>query len=82
MSEEDKKLLDRYMYCIHRLTLAEYFFLVENSNKKFTTNDKEYKTLCKLIKEAKELYPQLIAKKINPPIWGRDKLITYKKDTY
>lgn len=82
MSEEDKKLLDRYMYCIHRLTLAEYFFLVENSNKKFTTNDKEYKTLCKLINEAKELYPQLIAKKINPPIWGKDKLITYKKDTY
>lgn len=81
MSEEDKKLLDRYMNCIHRLVLAEYFFLVEYPNKKFTTDDKEYKTLCKLINEAKELYPQLIAKKINPPIWG-DKVITYKKDTY
>lgn len=79
MSEDDKRLLDQYMNVLYRLTLAEYFFCVEAKDRKFTTDDKEYKALCDLIDTARKLYPVLVERKINPPIWG-DKVVTYDKD--
>ncbi len=79
MKEEDRNLLDRYMNVLYRLTLAEYFFCVESVNRNFDTDDKEYKMLCDLIKDAKDLYPRLVEKKINPPIFG-EKVVVYDKD--
>ncbi len=79
MTDSDRRLLDQYMNVLYRLTMAEYFFCVEAKDRVFNTDDKEYKTLCNLINEATDLYPKLIEKKINPPIWG-DKVVTYDKD--
>lgn len=79
MTDQGEILLSEYMNVLFRLTKAEYYFCVEAKDKKITTSDKDYETLCKLIKEAGELYNKLIKMKINPPIWG-DKVVMYDKD--
>ncbi len=74
MDISTKKLLSEYMDVLYRLTLADYWFIVEGNKNNCNNQSKEYIDLCNLLDRVVPLYISLRELNINPPRWINDNI--------